>query len=114
MTGFAFGIIGGLVVSLLFFSATLRLPVYVAFRTTSYLLILFAGGLLARGIGEFLEVYPLVLPTFTFTLLPAPSTVIGGMIQTILGLSRTMNALQLICYTLYVYLIHRKVFVRSH
>src|SRR3989344_6268229 len=53
--GFLTGLMGALVVSFGLFTATLKLPVYSAFRVTSLLLILFAAGLLARGIHEFAE-----------------------------------------------------------
>lgn len=53
MTGFAAGLLFGIGISYLFFSATIRMPVYYAFRVTSALLIVTAGGLLARGIEEF-------------------------------------------------------------
>src|SRR3989344_3605629 len=47
--GFGLGLVAGLFVAFAFFSATLKLPVFWAFRTSSLLLILFAAGLLARG-----------------------------------------------------------------
>lgn len=53
ITGFAGGIVLGILISALFFSATVRMPVYWAFRATSFLLIIFAGQLLAKGVGEF-------------------------------------------------------------
>jgi len=53
ITGFTGGIVMGICVSVLFFYGTIRLPIFWAFRTTSYLLILFAGMSLALGIGEF-------------------------------------------------------------
>ena len=54
-SGFVMGIMGGLAVSWLFFSTTLKIPLYYAFRLTSILLILFAAGLLAHGIHELHE-----------------------------------------------------------
>ncbi len=114
IAGFAGGVTLGIVVSLLFFFGTVRLPIYWAFRTTSFLLILFAAGLLARGMGEFLEVIPVpVLPTLTFAFLPTTSTLAGGLIQTMFGISRTMHASAAICYTAYIFFMHRRVFVRS-
>ena len=113
IAGFAGGVVLGLCVSFLFFSAAVRLPVYYAFRATSYLLILFAAGLLARGLGEFLEVLPVpLLPTFTVGFLPSSSTFAGGMIKTLFGVTQSMNALQLISYSLYMYIMHWWVFVR--
>ena len=54
--GFGLGLIAGLLVSFVFFSATLKLPVYWAFRVSSVLLILFASNLLWRGSHEFIEI----------------------------------------------------------
>lgn len=112
LMGFAGGVTMGLLVSLLFFSATIRMPVYYAFRTTSFLLILFAAGLLARGLGEFLEVIPFhALPILTFGFLPASTSLFGSLVKTMFGVSRNMNSLVAISYILYIYLMHRRVFV---
>lgn len=53
VSGFAGGVVIGIIISISFFSASIRVPVFWAFRGTSFLLILFAGGLLAQGVGEF-------------------------------------------------------------
>lgn len=53
ITGFAGGIAAGIFISLLFFYGTIHMPVFWAFRATSYLLILVAGISLARGLSEF-------------------------------------------------------------
>ncbi len=112
--GFALGIVGGLVVSGVLFFGTVRMPVYYAFRATSFLLILFAGGLLARGIGEFVEFIPMaVLPTLTFGFLPDATSLAGAIIQTLFGVTRTMHATAAVSYVLYIFLMHRRVFVRS-
>lgn len=114
IAGFAGGVTLGLLVSLLFFSATIRMPVYYAFRVTSFLLIIFAGGLLARGIGEFVEFIPIpMLPTLTFTFLPMTSTFLGGLIQTMFGITRNMHATAAISYITYIFIMHRRVFLRS-
>ncbi len=90
--GFGLGLAAGLLVSFAFFSATLRLPVFWAFRTSSIFLILFAAGLLGRGIGEFAEMG--ILPRLTSATLH-------------------MDLLQLSVYLTYTFLMHRRVFVRS-
>lgn len=51
--GFTGGILFGVAVSILFFHASIRIPVYWAFRVASYLLILTAGNLLAQGVSDF-------------------------------------------------------------
>lgn len=55
-SGFFLGTLCALGVSYGLFHATIRLPVFYAFKITSMLLILFAGGLLAHGVSEFGEV----------------------------------------------------------
>ncbi len=114
LLGFAGGVIGGLLVSLLFFSASIRLPVYWAFRTTSYLLIVFAAGLLARGIGDLLEFSPVTsFPMLTLGFLPAASSATGGIVESMFGVTRSMNAAAVVGYTLYLFLMHRRVFVTA-
>src|SRR3989304_7652889 len=73
--GFTMGVVVAFLVSLGLFTATLKLPVYYAFRTTSILLILFAAGLLAKGVHEFAEVGLLPeMAKVTFAFLPASAT----------------------------------------
>lgn len=102
-TGFLAGLIGGLTVSFLLFTATFRMPIYYAFKTTSILLILFAGGLLARGIHEFAEAG--ILPEFeqiSLVFLPQKNTLIGDMIKAIFGLTKEMDIVQILLYLSYV------------
>lgn len=101
--GFAFGLIGAVLVSFGFFTATLRMPVFYAFRLTSILLILFAAGLLARGIGEFGEVG--ILPEIgkmTIAFIPPKATFAGDMIKAVFGITQKMDMIQLTLYTGYV------------
>lgn len=93
MGGFSAGVLLGLFVSILFFSATIRLPVYWAFRITSYLLIVFAAGLLAQGVSAFAG---------------------AGILPHIGPITFHMDLLQLSVYLTYIYFMHRRVFVRSH
>ena len=81
ISGFFAGVVLGVGVSVLFFRATIKLPVYWAFRATSMLLIIFAAGLLARGVAAF----------------PFHS----------------MQTLPLLVSLLYIFLMHRRVFVHS-
>lgn len=92
MAGFASGVFIGLLISVLFFSATIRLPVYWAFRITSYLLIVFAAGLLAQGVSAF---------------------AVAGIFPHIGPITFHMDLLQLSVYLTYIYFMHRRVFVRS-
>ena len=115
--GFTLGLLLGLTVSFSLFSATLRMPVFHAFRATSGLLILFAAGMLARGIGEFMEVGTLSwiarLPSVSFAFLPMDSSFFGHMIETIFGITRSMHATQLVAYLSYISLMTWWVFFRK-
>lgn len=84
--GFGGGLMLGIFISFLFFRATIRMPVFWAFRATSFLLILFAGNLLAQGVGELLKFIPF-------------------------HIANSMSTLPLIAATSYIFLMHRWVFV---
>lgn len=112
-TGFAGGVLGGLVISLGLFIATLRLPVFYAFRITSILLILFAAGLLVRGIHEFAEIG--ILPEIgkmTFAFLPGKETFVGDTVKAIFGITQKMDIIQLSTYATYVLFMSWRVFFR--
>lgn len=113
-TGFAGGLIGGLLISAGLFAATIRLPVLFAFRATSMLLIFFAAGLFARGVHEFAEAGLIPeLSTITLAFLPAKATIAGDMIKAIFGISHTMDIAQLTIYGGYVAFMVWWVFVRK-
>jgi high-affinity iron transporter len=100
--GFSLGAILGLAISFGLFTATLRLPVFWAFRTTSMLLILFAAGLLARGVHEFAEVG--VIPeaaAVTLAFIPHSASFAGGIIKSIFGVTQKMDVVQLFLYAAY-------------
>lgn len=101
--GFAGGLVGGLIVSFFFFRTTERLPIQYAFRISSILLILFAGGLIARGIHEFAEAH--IIPEYfmmTLTFLPDKASFMGSMIKTLFGVTRNMDIVPLLFYGAYV------------
>lgn len=113
LTGFTLGAGGGLFVAFGLFSATLRLPVFYAFRVTSILLILFAAGLLARGVHEFAEVG--ILPEIgkmTFAFIPAKATFTGDTLKAIFGITQKMDMIQLSLYASYVMFMSWRVFWR--
>ena len=112
--GFMGGLAGGVVVSLGLFGATLRMPVYLAFRATSILLILFAGGLLVHGIHEFAEVGLLPeIGKITIALIPEKATFAGQMLQAVFGLTRGMDMIQISTYSVYVVFMSWYVFFRK-
>ncbi|KXK09790.1 MAG: Ferrous iron permease EfeU [Microgenomates bacterium OLB23] len=111
--GFSGGLVAGMLVSMALFTATLRLPVYYAFRATSVLLIFFAGGLLARGIHEFSEVG--LIPEFTkitLPMVPAADSFSAQIIKALFGISQHMDVAQISLYATYVGFMYWYVFVR--
>lgn len=113
-TGFVGGLTGGLIISFALFTATLKLPVFYAFRVTSILLILFAAGLLARGVHEFAEVGLLPeIGKMTFVFIPEKATFLGDMIKAIFGITQHMDILQLSLYSFYVAFMSWWVFFRK-
>lgn len=114
-SGFGLGLTGGLLISLAFFTATFKMPVLRAFQTTSVLLILFAAGLLARGVHEFVEAG--FIPEFqivTLSLLPAKGTISGDFIKAIFGLTHSMDYIQLALYAAYIALMRWFLYTRKH
>lgn len=101
--GFVGGLAGGLIVSFFFFRTTERLPIQYAFKISSVLLILFAGGLIARGIHEFAEAH--IIPEYfmmTLVFLPDKTSFMGSMIKTLFGVTRNMDIVPLASYVVYV------------
>lgn len=114
LTGFAGGMVSGLLVSFALFSATLRLPVYHAFRVSSVLLILFAAGLLSRGVHEFAEAGAIPeLARISLPLLPQKGTVLADILKSVFGVTQTMDVLQLTLYVLYSAVMYWYVFLRN-
>lgn len=112
-TGFATGVIGALLVSFGLFTATLRLPVFYAFRATSILLILFAAGLLARGAHEFAEVGLLPeIGKMTFAFIPPKASFTGDMLKAVFGITQKMDMIQLSLYAGYTAFMSWWVFWR--
>lgn len=103
LTGFAFGVTFALLISFGLFTASRRLPINVAFRITNIFLILFAAGLLARGVHEFAEIG--ILPEIgkmTFIFIPEKTTFVGDMLKAIFGITQKMDIIQLTLYSAYV------------
>ena len=114
-TGFAGGLVGGLLISFGLFATTLRLPVLLAFRATSALLILFAAGLFARGVHEFAEAGLFVeVGKFTIPLLPEKGTFAADMIKAIFGVTQSMDLVQLTFYAVYIVSMSWYVFFRKY
>ncbi|OGG11697.1 hypothetical protein A2Z00_00720 [Candidatus Gottesmanbacteria bacterium RBG_13_45_10] len=118
LSGVGLGLFVGVTLSFMLFSATIRLPVFHAFRITSGLLILFAAGLLARGLGELMEAGVVTvwkqLPDITFGFLPNDTSFLGHMIQTIFGITKSMHTTQLTVYLFYIIGMSWWVFFRKN
>lgn len=111
--GFGLGAALALLVSASLFTATLKLPVYRAFQTTTVLLILFAAGLAGRGVHEFIEAG--VIPEYikvTVGFLPPSGHIVADMVKAIFGWSHTMDFMQVAVYGGYVYAMRWYLFER--
>lgn len=112
--GFLAGTLGALSITFGLFTTTLKLPVFYAFKTTSILLILFAAGLLARGIHEFTEVGLIPEVTkITLAFIPPSTTFIGDMLKAVFGVTQKMNLIQLSFYAGYTAFMSWWVFLRK-
>ena len=103
LSGFGIGLGSGIIIALLFFTATLRLPVYYAFRASSILLVLFTAGLLARGVHEFTEAG--VISEFTritLPFIPTHAPFLSDTIKSLFGITHSMNLLQILFYVGYI------------
>lgn len=113
-TGFMGGLVGGLLISFALFAATLKMPVYYAFRITSVLLIFFAAGLLTRGVHEFAEVgFIPEIGKMTLAFIPQKGTFIADMIKAIFGITQKMDLVQLAIYSSYTVFMSWYVFFRK-
>ena len=111
--GFSAGLVGGLLVSLVLFRSALSMSANKAIRVTSAFLILFAAGLLARGVHEFAEagiipeVIKIILP-----FIPQKGTFIADIIKSVFGITQSMDIIQLLFYTVYIIIMSWYVFFR--
>ncbi|MEO6508829.1 MAG: FTR1 family protein [Patescibacteria group bacterium] len=111
--GFGLGVVAGIIVSLALFSATIKLPIRYAFKTTSVLLILFAGGMLARGIHEFAESGLLPeLMKLSMPLVPT-NTVVADILKSVFGITKHMDITQIVPYIAYVLFMSWWVFLKG-
>lgn len=100
--GFSMGLLGGLALSVLLYTATIRFPIYRTFQITTVLLILFAAGLLARGVHEFAEAgFVPEFQTVIIHVLPENSFA-ADTIKALFGVSRKMDSAQLVMYASYI------------
>lgn len=114
LTGFGIGTILGILVSFSFLTASLKMPVYRTFQISSVLLVLFAAGFLARGVGELTEAS--LLPEFrevTIYFIPQSGTLVADLIKSVFGLSRSMSYIGLSLYAIYIGFMRWYIFLRK-
>lgn len=117
LSGFSLGGVAALLFAFGFFVSARRLPIAYAVRGTNFLLILFAAGLLGRGIHEFIAagLLPFLerLPEFSLTIIPnAKTSFIGGFLKSMFGITATMHSMQVMLYFGYVFVMTYAVFIR--
>lgn len=101
--GFVVGTILALAICFLILKTTISFPVRYAFKISSWLLVLFAAGLLARGIHELAEVGVIPeLTKITIPLIPDASTFIGSTTKIVFGITQTMDYTQIAVYAGYM------------
>ncbi len=112
--GFGVGLFAGLIFTTLILTATIKLPVRIVFRVTTYLLVFFAAGLLGKGVHELVE-YGLIPELFKLKLffIPARETFVGSLAYALFGLRNSMDALQAGVYGLYILVMTRLLFRSS-
>lgn len=106
LTGAVIGILTALIFGFLIFRFAIRVNMRMVFDITSIFLILFAAGLLTRGIHEFQEVG--VLPVFSFdpvlnlSNFLSRESLVGDLLKTLFGYSDKPTFLELIAYAGYL------------
>ncbi|MBI5877760.1 MAG: FTR1 family protein [Chloroflexi bacterium] len=107
LTGTAIGLACAVAVGYLIFATTVKLSTREFFRVTSVILILFAAGLVGRGVHEFNEaaIVPEVIEHAwdTSAILPT-DTLLGALVRTLFGYNPRPSLTELIAYAGY-YLI---------
>lgn len=105
-TGFGIGAGVAILLAIVLFQTTIHLPIYRAFQITSLLLILFAAGLLIKGLGELAEIgwLPglLTQPEWVLGFVPDKETVVGSVSHVIFGFSNELSWFQGIVYGVYI------------
>lgn len=97
------GLIGGLGIACMLFLFASKEPVSLVFRIANSLLIVFAGGMLARGIHELTEIglIPKVMD-IRLPFLPSSQSIGGTMLHSLLGVSPQMEITAVACALLYI------------
>ncbi len=87
------------------FASTVRLDLRRFFQVTGFLLILFAAGLVAHGVSEFVEVgwIPAILPqVWNLDAFISEASLLGQLLKTLLGYHSTPSLTEVIAYSIYI------------
>lgn len=105
LVGGLLGTAAAVVIGFLLYRAGHRVNLRTFFRWTGYLIILFAAGLVAKGVHEFQEIG--ALPTFVeqaweFSFLDPATTTLGAYLKTMFGWDPDPSLLQVVAYWTYL------------
>lgn len=102
VSGFLLGVTAGILVTILMVFATIRVPVYVALRATTTLIVLFAAGMVSQGIHELTEAGFIPATTeVTLSFLHQAQSGIQVTMKSIFGITPTMSSSQIAAYIAY-------------
>ncbi|MCK5634901.1 MAG: FTR1 family protein [Anaerolineales bacterium] len=102
------GIVAAVLIGWALFAATIRLNLERFFQVTSLLLILFAAGLFAHGIHEFVEVGwipPILDPVWDINHILNEESISGAMLKTLFGYNGNPSLTEVLAYVSYFVVI---------
>lgn len=106
--GFLAGIIVGMLVSATVYRLTQKTDLNNAVRLVNLFLVIFAAGLLIRGIREFTEVGLIPeIGNIVLGFVPAEKTIVGSFLQSMFGITNEIDSIQLLCYLVYLLFVQR-------
>lgn len=115
LSGFLTGSLLASIFAAIIYTTTLRLPIKRTLQTTSLLLIIFAAGLLMRGVGELQEagIVHLATPILNIPLIPEADTISGSTLKTVFGVTPNVSVFQSTLYTIYLFSMIWWVFLKD-
>jgi high-affinity iron transporter len=105
LVGTILGIGTAALLSWTLFATTVRLDLRRFFQVTGFMLILFAAGLIAHGVSEFVEVgfLPSIIPqVWNLDAFISQSSLLGQLLQTLFGYNSSPSLTEVIAYILYI------------
>jgi high-affinity iron transporter len=115
VTGFISGSLLASLFAIAIYTTTIKLPIKRTLNLTSLLLIIFAAGLLMKGVGALQEAgfISLNTPIISLPMIPDADTIAGSILKTIFGLTPSINLLQSAFYTTYLLLMVWWIFLKD-